>query len=109
MGSEWLGRHQASLFGTVQGNASVVALTLSSALLRLRAAFYFTSGCSAAVCSRFKTCASSNPWRVEAYPVPESAVVKGVCTVAKVARLLFLAQNRRPPLRPAGCAVFTGA
>lgn len=37
MGSEWLGRHQASLFGTVQGNASVVALTLSSALLALRA------------------------------------------------------------------------
>ncbi|KAK9841951.1 hypothetical protein WJX81_000702 [Elliptochloris bilobata] len=29
-GSEWLGRHQASLFGTVNGNSSVVALTLSS-------------------------------------------------------------------------------
>ena len=44
MGSEWLGRHQASLFGTVQGNASVVALTLSSALLRLRAAVFLPQG-----------------------------------------------------------------
>jgi hypothetical protein len=35
-GANWLGRHQASLFGTVNGNASVTTVALSSAPLRAR-------------------------------------------------------------------------
>lgn len=38
-GADWLGRHQASLFGTVGGNQSVVALSLSSAPQPRAAAF----------------------------------------------------------------------
>lgn len=70
MGSEWLGRHQASLFGTVKGNASVVALTLSSALLLCGRKTEYLYGWSAASRSRSlsRTCASSKASHVSANP-----------------------------------------